>query len=293
MSEVRAQAIDYLLLGTLTRDAVMTDPAPTLRDGARDDFVLGGTAAFSAAMAHALGLRVGLVARFGTDVDVSALAGVAVQRLESAVTTTFQNRYSAGGREQHLHVRAESIASDDVPAAWRGAPIVHLGPLAQDLDARAAGAFPNARVGVTPQGWLRRWDARGRVTPCDWEQPDAVLAHAAAIVLSIEDVGGDLRRIEAWAERTAVLVVTEAERGATVFHAGVRRSFAAPAVSISDPTGAGDLFAAAYFAAYHASGDALAATERCVWLTSMLLARRDARFPSRALVESLLRDQRG
>lgn len=293
MSEGRADAIDYLLVGTLTQDIVgmMTGPTPALR-GAGSALALGGTAAFSAAMAHALGLRVGLVTRFAADVDVSALAGVAVHRLESPVTTTFENRYTPLGREQHLHARAESIASDDVPAAWREAPIVHLGPLAQDVDARAAAAFPHARVGVTPQGWLRHWDAQGRVSACDWERPEPVLANAAAIVLSIEDVGGDWRRVEAWAERSAALVVTEAERGATLFHAGARHSVAAPRVSISDPTGAGDLFAAAYFAAYHASGDALAATERCVWLTSMLLARRDARFPSRALVESVLREQR-
>jgi sugar/nucleoside kinase (ribokinase family) len=290
--EDRAHEIDYLLLVTLTRDvAAMTDPA--LRGGAGGGFVLGGTAAFSAAMAHALGLRVGLVARFAPDVDVSVLSGVSIERLASPVTTTFENRYTAHGREQHLHARAESIASDDVPSAWRNAPIVHLGPLAQDLDPRTSAAFPHARVGVTPQGWLRRWDARGRVSACDWAQPDAVLASAAAIVLSLEDVGGDVRRIEAWAERTAVLVVTEAERGATLFHAGARRRFTAPAVSVGDPTGAGDLFAAAYFATLHATGDAAAATERCVWLTSMLLARRNTRFPSRALVESLLREQQG
>jgi sugar/nucleoside kinase (ribokinase family) len=283
VTEADPPAIDYLLLATLTRDVTIDHVG----------FVLGGTAAFSAAMAQALGLRVGLVARFGADVDVSALAGVSVARQASDVTTTFENRYTPHGRVQQLHARATGLASADVPEAWRSAPIVHLGPLAQDLDAAAAAAFPHASVGVTPQGWMRRWDAHGRVEACDWADPDVVLAHAAAIVLSIEDAGGDWRRVQAWAERTAVLVVTEAEHGATVFHAGTRQRFAAPAVTVRDPTGAGDLFAAAYFAEYHATRDALAAAERCVWLTSMLLAQRDARFPGRALVEALLREQRG
>ena len=230
--------------------------------------------------------------RFAADLDVSGLDGVHVWRQPSQNTTTFENRYGARGRVQHLHERAEPIAVEDIPVAWRDAPIVHLGPLAQDLDGSAAAAFPRALVGVTPQGWLRRWDGRGRVEVCDWAQPDAVLAHAAAIVLSIEDVGGDWSRVAAWAERARVLVVTEAERGATVLAAGARRSFAAPSVQVREPTGAGDLFAAAYFVAYRNTGDAFGAAERCVWLTSMLLARRDGRFPSRALVEGLLREQR-
>ena len=272
--------IDYLLVATLTRDLTP------------DGLSLGGTAAFSACMARALGRRVGLVSRFANDVDLGALEGVRVARQAAPVTTTFENRYEAEGRVQRLHRHAGDIALDAVPEAWLAAPIVHVGPLAQDIDRRMMAGFPCALVGVTPQGWLRRWRADGRIEACDWAEPGPVLERADAIVLSIEDAGEDWSRIEAWAERAALLVVTEAERGASVFHGQGRQRFAAPAVDVRDPTGAGDLFAAAYFVLYAAERDALGAAERCVWLTSMLLARRGGRFPSRALVEALLAEQR-
>jgi sugar/nucleoside kinase (ribokinase family) len=267
-------APDYFILATVTRDL-----------GADGGFTIGGTGAFSACMARALGQRVALASRYANDVDCAALGGVETAREDAARTTTFENRYEAHGRVQVLLERAGELTLAATPADWLRAPIVHIGPLAQDIDPHVVEHFPNALLGVTPQGWLRRWDAAGHVTPCPWTEPEPVLARADAIVLSIEDVGGDWAQIEAWAEHARVMVVTEAEHGATVFHAGERRRFAAPRVELREPTGAGDLFAAAYFIDYAACRDAWAAAERSVWMTSHVLAARDGRFPSTALVQ--------
>jgi sugar/nucleoside kinase (ribokinase family) len=270
-------AIDYFMLGTVTRDVA---------EGG--SYVVGGTGAFSAAMAHALGQRVGLCARFADDVALHALAGIEVLRQPSDVTTTFDNRYTAEGRTQYLHARAADLTLEGVPEPWLRAPIVHLGPLAQDLDPALARRFPDALLGVTPQGWLRAWDDQGRVHASDWKDARIVLERASAVVLSIEDAAGDWNRIARWADATAVLVATDAERGAVVYSGGQRRSVPAPEVTVAEPTGAGDLFAAIYFVSYQALRDPQAACARAVWLTSMVLAERTGRFPDAALVQRLL-----
>jgi hypothetical protein len=272
-----AEPIDYFMLGTVTRD--LTGP---------DTYVAGGTGAFSAATAHALGRRAGLCARFASDVDLSALAGVAIVQQPSSVTTTFENRYEAGVRVQLLHACAPALTLDDVPKSWLAAPIVHLGPLAQDLCPELALCFPDALLGITPQGWLRAWDDEGRVHACAWERPEPVLQRADAVVLSIEDAGGDWPLVERWAAAAKVLVVTDAERGAIVYHRGLRRLFPPPRVDVRDPTGAGDIFAAVYFIEYHTRRDPWDAAQRAVWITSLVLAKRSDRFPDAALMQQLL-----
>jgi sugar/nucleoside kinase (ribokinase family) len=269
--------IDYLVLGTVTRDLV-----------APGTYAAGGTGAFAAATAHALGQRVGLCAPFAADVDLSALDAVAVVRQPAEVTTTFENRYADGAREQSLHARAPNLTLDGVPEPWLDAPIVHLGPLAQDLDPAIALRFPGALLGVTPQGWMRAWDGDGRVHACGWAAPEAVLERADAIVLSLEDAGGDWPCIERWARAARLLVVTDAERGAIVYCRGLRRLFAPPQVDVRDPTGAGDIFAATYLVEYRARRDPWDAARRAVWITAMVLAERSQRFPDRPLVQRLL-----
>ena len=49
----------------------------------------------------------------------------------------------------------------------RNAPIIHLAPIAQELDAGLAKQFPTSLVGVTPQGWMRGWDENGKVFATD------------------------------------------------------------------------------------------------------------------------------
>ena len=158
-------------------------------------------------------------------------------------------------RQQHIGAHAALLRPEDVPLEWRGAPIVHIGPIAQEVDPSAVDAFPGSLLGITPQGWMRAWDAQGIVRPTVWDPPDALLARADAVVLSREDVGDDMGLVERYAERTGLLVLTAGWKGATVYHRGRVRSIPAPSIAEVDPTGAGDIFAAALFVALHITGD--------------------------------------
>jgi sugar/nucleoside kinase (ribokinase family) len=110
-------------------------------------------------------------------------------------------------------------------------------------------------IGITPQGWMRAWDADGRVSACTWENKDLALRHAGAVVMSVEDVNRDLELVESIAHQTRLLCVTEAEAGAVVYWNGDRRRFRPPQVKEVDGTGAGDIFAASFFARLYATRD--------------------------------------
>jgi sugar/nucleoside kinase (ribokinase family) len=94
---------------------------------------------------------------------------------------------------------------------------------------------------------MRRWDSESRVFGSEWSHADAALARADAVVLSREDVNEDDELIEHMATQTQVLAVTEGPGGAVLYWHGDRRRFRAPVVTEVDPTGAGDIFAAAFF----------------------------------------------
>ena len=84
---------------------------------------------------------------------------------------------------------------------------------------------------------------------------ESILRQAGAVIISREDVGGDEELIEAMAHQTRILAVTEAEAGAVLYWNGDRRRFRAPEVEEVDATGAGDIFASAFFIRLHQTRD--------------------------------------
>jgi sugar/nucleoside kinase (ribokinase family) len=259
----RMPSVHYLAIGHFAKDVTP--------DGHR----LGGSVAYSALTAHALGYAAGIVTAGAQDVDVSALNEVAVQRVPSAHSTTFQNQYYNGARTQHLLARAEALQPNHIPLEWMRAPIVHLAPLAVEFEpADFLLGFENAFVGLTGQGMLRAWDEAGRVRRAAWPNALAALPHTSATIISIEDVNGDWAEAERWAKASRVLVVTEGKQGCTVFVKGEgARQFSAPSMNEMDPTGAGDIFAAAFFIHLYETGDVWAAARLANHLAANSITR--------------------
>jgi sugar/nucleoside kinase (ribokinase family) len=108
---------------------------------------------------------------------------------------------------------------------------------------------------VTPQGWLRTWDNQGRVQPSRWEDASQILRDAGAAIISLEDVAEDENTIEEMAAHCPIFLVTEGLYGARVYWHGDVRRFTAPSVTEVNATGAGDIFAAAFFTRYHKTRD--------------------------------------
>jgi len=254
--------IDYLMIGHITRDLV---PGGS---------VVGGTASYSARAARALGLRVGVVTACEDCAEAHELDNIPVAGLHSDVTTTFENISTPQGRIQRIHNRAPNLDLSLVPEQWRSAPIIHLGPVANEVDPNLVRAFPTALIGVTPQGWMREWDRDGRVRFTDWLEAGFVLQRASAAVLSIEDVHSDESYIEEFATHIRILAVTEGSAGARVYWNGDVRRFRPPIMAENDPTGAGDIFAAAFFTRLYTTRDPWEAGRFATHLAAFSVQRR-------------------
>ncbi len=265
--------VDFLAIGHITHDRTP------------DGYRLGGTVSYAAVTASRLGHRPGILTRAstegvttitapdGTEVVASSpegiLDGIPIHLLPSPVSTTFVNLYHDSQRTQVLEALAAPISPDDLPVAWADAPVVLLGPVAREVPPAWARMFPRALVGITPQGWMRRWDARGHVSPAPWEHMAEFLTHADVIILSREDVGGDDAFVAGLACEAKLLIVTDGWHGATVYRCG--ESFPVPPRPTHqvDPTGAGDVFATAFLIRMCETGDPVTAVRFANIVASM------------------------
>lgn len=263
MSPVQVYApIDYLVVGHIAQDETAQGPQ------------LGGTAAYAALTARALGLRVGILTAAAPETSLAALEDMPVIRQPSPVTTTFAFDTAEAHRTLFLRQRATSLTWDSLPSVWRRTPIIHLAPIADETDALLPEGFAPDLLGLTPQGWLRQWDDEGRISPRKWSQAEASLNHAGAAVISSEDVAGDEEVIEEMALASRVLAVTEGAEGVRLYWNQDLRRFHAPAMDAVDTTGAGDIFAAAFFVRLHITRDPWEAARFAVCLAAHSIQRR-------------------
>jgi sugar/nucleoside kinase (ribokinase family) len=226
---------DFLVIGHVAKDLV------------GNGYRLGGTAAYAAVTARNLGRRVGVVTSAGPDLELThLLSGIQVLCVPSPISTTFLNAYTGGQRHQYIHAIAESIPSDAVPLEWRSCPVVHIGPIAHELDEKIIDLFPASLLGLTPQGWLRQWDADGRVAPHRWEEAYQLLPRVDAVIVSEEDLSGEAGALRAQLHLAPIAIVTQGAKGATLHERGKGHYSPPRDTRMVDATGAGDVFAAAF-----------------------------------------------
>lgn len=235
---------DFLVVGHVTKDIKPTG------------YTLGGTATYAAATAHRLGVNAAIVTSASDDLDLSLLDGIAIHRVPAPHTSTFENIYADGHRTQYLRGVAASLDCNDVPPDWRAAHTVLLGPLTQEVDPNIVDCFRRSIIGVTPQGWMRAWDAEGRVSFTPWASAGKVLSRANALIYSIEDVHSDYAFIDMLGRLARIMIVTDGAQGANLYTGGARSHFPAYAANEVDPTGAGDVFATAFLIRLQETGDA-------------------------------------
>ena len=248
---------DYLAIGHVCKDVL---------SGGR--VAAGGTVTYSALTAQRLGLQAAVVTACAPQdeylLDTLRDEGVWVHLKPSAATTTFQNTYDpTGNRVQVLDARADLLIYGDVPDVWRSAPIVHLGPVAQELSFDMPSLFPDCLLGVTPQGWLRSWDSAGHVTQSAWPIPGALqaLPPRAILILSMEDLGHNGRMAVEYVKLATTVVMTNGAEAALIFvHSQQPSSVSTHPVESVDPTGAGDVFATALLVRYRETHDLIEAT---------------------------------
>jgi sugar/nucleoside kinase (ribokinase family) len=249
---------DYVAIGHLTLDRTSEGDA------------LGGTVIYAALAAARYGARVAILTRANLDsmpdaqrellASLTADLDVIVQSSRS--TTTFTNREVGGRRTQEIHSWAGEIDLNGLPPLWRSAGVIHLAPVAQEVDPRQVHRLSPTLLGCTPQGWMREWrGARaGHVRIETLRLPPDLVSRIDAIVVSSEESVAARDVLEAVGER-GLAVVTRGQQGADAIDRGRRFDVQSYPVRAVDSVGAGDVFAGALFAA-RGNRDGVAASTR-------------------------------
>lgn len=251
---------DYLIIGHITADL--------LENG---DVTLGGTALYSALAAARLGANVAVLTRgaFGREIagmnvpGLDQFAGdIQIIVQDADVPTTFVNEYRATRRVQTIKHWAGPIDLRGLPPHWRNAKVVHLGPVADEIDRRHVAGMTTGFLGVTPQGWMRDWSRErgGLVREISLRLPPDLLGRIDCAIVSDEEIFQAREVIERVAERR-LSVVTRGAAGARIYYSkhedeatrepGARQfktmDISGVNVKVESLTGAGDVFAAAFF----------------------------------------------
>jgi len=255
--------IDILLVGHIAADVVA------------GGFRLGGTVAYAAATAHAFGLRVGVVtsARAADPLLEEVRRFAQVVNIPAEHSTTFENIYTDDGRVQYWRAKANDLTAEHIPVAWRGTPLIHLAPLADEIHASVLHVIPaEGRVMVTPQGWMRRRGADDRVQFKPWFD-EQVLQRVDLLVFSVEDVAAAPEMTDQYTTAARRSVVTDGKTGGTLYHGDGTIAYAAVPVQAIDPTGAGDIFALSLFALWARLHDLKQAIRGAAYLAAQSTTR--------------------
>ena len=234
-----------LTIGHVTRDRIQGREIP------------GGSVTYGSLAARRLGWDAAVATAAGPELDpVVDLPGVEVFVSPSRLTTRFVNEYAEDGtRQQFLSARAAQVDLAVVPLPWRAPDVLLLGPLVGELPPSSALAFQADTVGAIAQGWLREFLSDGAVRPGPWSDPVRDLAGVHVLFLSQHDTLDAIGTAREMLERVPIVVVTRGWKGALVLTREATLDVPTLPRPEIDPTGAGDVFAAAFLLRYHESGD--------------------------------------
>ncbi len=222
------------IIGHLTRDIL------------EDGYAIGGAVSYSGITARRLGADVTVLTRAHPD-DVRVLAdeGIHVINLPTEVHTTFLNVYYKEIRTQQILSVAGPIMAADVPPEVYDADALLLAPVAQEVDPTIA-QYARRNLAATPQGWMREWDAQGRVFAIPWYSSGRILPYLDTIIFSDLDLIGDMSILPTIIDTVPLAAITKAAKGCVLYNHGRRCQVHTRPAREVDATGAGDTFTAAF-----------------------------------------------
>ncbi|MGH2669871.1 MAG: PfkB family carbohydrate kinase, partial [bacterium] len=224
------------------------------------------------------------------------LPGIEVHLVESAKTTRIRNIYGEDRRRQFVPQRAAELTAEHRPNGWSQTPVVLLGPVMGEVQESLARCFSGSLIGAGAQGWLRKVAANKSVrqlAPAEWDARP-ILRHSRVLFISDEDVprGEVPPALQFWSGMVQTIAFTRGYGGADVGPRGEWRHIDAfPVTRVVDPTGAGDVFAAAFLIRLRESGDVWRATRFAACAASFTVeGYGTAAIPDRERIEARLRE---
>ncbi|HEX5165768.1 MAG TPA: PfkB family carbohydrate kinase, partial [Thermomicrobiales bacterium] len=277
---------DYVAIGHMTIDRTPSGD------------MLGGSVLYAALTAARYGLRAAILTR----ANLAALDGQQRRQLDEIAAeveivtqasngiTTFTNTEVAGRRSQQIHDWGGEIDLTGLPPLWRSAGAIHLAPVAQEIEPRQVSRLSPRLLGCTPQGWMRRWDEErlGKVRAVPLRLPADLISRIDALVVSAEEYTHSRDIVVQVGER-GLSAITRGMQGASLIDRGREVDIPAYRIKVVDTTGAGDVFAAALFAA-RSERQSVSASARYASAAAALNVSGDglSSVPRRAEVEALI-----
>lgn len=237
--------IHYVVVGHFIKDIVP------------EGYRLGGTVFYSGTQAARLDVKTTIISSAGPDIDISTVESSIEKHVSVAKeSTSFENIYDEhGNRHQFSKGRALPLTKENAPTLQVAPTLLHLGPLMGEVSLDYDEAYPDAKLCITPQGWMRRLDKDGRVHPKPLGQAEKLISRAWATVFSEEDVGYSKRKERRLASLCPIAVCTRNVSAATLYWQGKEYQLPTYPTQLVDPTGAGDIFAVAFFIRLYETDD--------------------------------------
>jgi len=234
---------------------------------------IGGSPAYVSFAARKLGARVGVISKVGEDFPkayVSMLKRSAVdlfglEMVQNSRTTSFALEYYTESRRLSLKSRAPPITLEDVQLEFE-AKAIHVAPIASEISSEVVDALRKKAdvLSLDPQGFLRKFNAKGRTSPKKWNA-DEVLELVDVYKSSLPEIRAVAGKsnLKVMMKRVAdyglkIVIVTLGAKGAAfLFDKTFHHIPSIPPKRLIDPTGAGDVFAGAFLAEYARKKDPL------------------------------------
>lgn len=215
-------------------------------------YVLGGSASYCSFLAKSLGLDTTVLTSVGPDFlfqNKFNEANISFVNKLATHTTQFENTSIGNERSQKLLAKAADITIEDKKLLAGKVPdIVHLGPICNEVDIAFKTMYPTAIIGANIQGWLRHTkpDHEVYLKEMDWTTLNGI----DIVFFSDEDIKFFPTALDQIKENCPIVVVTQGDKGATVYNQSGQQKFRSFPVHALDTVGAGDVFSTAFLVNY-------------------------------------------